>query len=108
MLLMKPTAAEEAAEAAQLGGGLKKKRKIMKQRVPQELIDYLMAARTCEPADEIPEERLAESSQEFREWYATEKAIDDKIDQYEQALINQYLTKGYAETLAEFTDDEDN
>ncbi|CAN6201923.1 unnamed protein product [Urochloa humidicola] len=106
LLLMKPTAAEEAAEAAQLGGPLKK-RKIMKQRVPRELIDYLMMARTCEPVDDIPEESLAEHSQEFREWHATEKAIDDKVAQYEQALINQFLTKGYAETLAEVTDDEE-
>ncbi|OEL17331.1 hypothetical protein BAE44_0021649 [Dichanthelium oligosanthes] len=66
-----------------------------------------MMARPYKPVDEIPEERLAEFSQEFRDWYATEKAITDKIVEYEQALINQYLTKGYAENEIEITDDDE-
>ncbi|CAN6214382.1 unnamed protein product [Urochloa humidicola] len=101
LLLMKP----KVAKAHQLGGALKK-RKLVKKRVPREYIDLIMA-RPYKGIDEIPEESLAKSTQEFREWYATEKAISDKISEYEQALINHFLTKGYVETLAGVTDDED-
>ncbi|CAN6178585.1 unnamed protein product [Urochloa humidicola] len=102
LLLMK----SKVAKAPQLGGALKK-RKLMKKRVPREYIDYIIA-RPYKGIDDIPEESLAESSQEFREWYATEKAISDKMSEYEQALVNHFLTKGYVETLAEVSDDEDN
>ncbi|CAL4890418.1 unnamed protein product [Urochloa decumbens] len=83
---------------------VKKRKKIIKQRLPQGLIDYMMENPFI--LREIPQERLTARSQRFLESYAKEKAIADKVLQYEQALINQYLTKGYAEREVEVTDDE--
>ncbi|CAN6242777.1 unnamed protein product [Urochloa humidicola] len=91
-------------DAAEEDLPVKKKRKIVKQRLPQGLIDYLME-RPYKLA-EIPQHSVARHSQRFLEFYAKKKAIADKVLEYEQALINQYLTKGYAEDEVEVTDDE--
>ncbi|CAN6247455.1 unnamed protein product [Urochloa humidicola] len=91
---------EDAAEDLPV----KKKRKIVKQRLPQGLIDYMMERPY--KLDGIPQHRVAEHSRRFLEFYAKKKAIADKVLEYEQALIDQYLTKGYAEDEVEVTDDE--
>ncbi|CAN6236899.1 unnamed protein product [Urochloa humidicola] len=83
---------------------VKKRKKVIKRRLPQGLIDYMMKNPFI--LHEIPQESLAKHSQDYLEFYAEEKAIADKVLEYEQALINQYLTKGYAEDQVEVTDDE--
>ncbi|CAN6286823.1 unnamed protein product [Urochloa humidicola] len=97
------------AEAAHQAGVVKTKRtKVVKTRLPQEFIDYMIA--TPNPTvDEISEEELAKCSKQYREGYAKRKFKDDKIKAYYDALLDQYEAKGYAEDEAEVevTDDED-
>ncbi|CAO2189715.1 unnamed protein product [Urochloa humidicola] len=104
MLLLKAAAAE-AAEDTQPVRATKKK-KIMKQRLPKELLDFLVA-KPFKPLGDLSEERLAELFPEFRKWYATEKAAADKFLEYQKALVNQYLTDGYAEDEFEVSEDEE-
>ncbi|CAO2041321.1 unnamed protein product [Urochloa humidicola] len=91
-------------DAAEEDLPVKKKRKIVKQRLPQGLIDYMMERPY--KLDGIPQHRVAEHSRRFLQFHAKKKAIADKVLEYEQALIDQYLTKGYAEDEVEVTDDE--
>ncbi|CAN6322602.1 unnamed protein product [Urochloa humidicola] len=94
--------------AHQAGAGKKKRTKVVKTRLPQEFIDYMIA--TPNPTvDEISEEELAKCSKQYREGYAKRKFKDDKIKAYYDALLDQYEAKGYAEDEAEVevTDDED-
>ena len=55
------------------------------------------------------EEKLGKSPQWFRDFYDEQKAMADNMKEYQQILIKQYRTKGYAEnyTLVELTDEED-
>ncbi|CAO2187025.1 unnamed protein product [Urochloa humidicola] len=101
MLLLKP-----AAEDTKSPVRASKKKKIMKQRLPKEFLDFLVA-KPYKPLGDLSQERLAELSPEFRKWYATEKAAADKFLEYQQALINQYLTDGYAEDEFEVSEDEE-
>nr|CAB3498202.1 unnamed protein product [Digitaria exilis] len=86
--------------------GKTKRMKVVKRRVPQYLIDYMI--RTPNPVlDEIPEHELAKRSQAFRDTYAGDKDINDKIRAYFLALLDQYKAQGYAEDESEVTDDDE-
>nr|CAB3493229.1 unnamed protein product [Digitaria exilis] len=86
--------------------GKTKRMNVVKHRVPQNLIDYML--RTPNPIlDEIPEHELAKRSQAFRDTYAGDKDINDKIRAYFLALLDQYKAQGYAEDESEVTDDEE-
>ena len=52
---------------------------------------------------------MGKSPEWFRDFYDEQKALADKMREYQQILIGQYRTKGYAEdyTEVEVTDDED-
>ncbi|CAO2039686.1 unnamed protein product [Urochloa humidicola] len=84
----------------------KKKMKVVKERLPLELLKY-MEMHPYKPIDEIPEERLAEESQDFREEYTLKKFVADKLFDYEHALVEQYQAMGYAEDETEVTDNEE-
>ncbi|CAO2145411.1 unnamed protein product [Urochloa humidicola] len=54
-----------------------------------------------------PEEELGKCPEKFREFYAKEKALADKVLEYEDALIKQFRTKGFAEDYTEVSDNDD-
>lgn len=94
----------KAAEPA--GDGNKRRKKVVKSTVPQELIDWYILNQHSNPF--ICEElELGKHSQMFREHYAERKATWNKHREYEQAIIKQFRTKGYAEDYTEVTDSED-
>ncbi|CAL5098560.1 unnamed protein product [Urochloa decumbens] len=94
---------EEEAKPARTGN---KRKKVVKRKVPQGLIDA-MILNPHDPWNGYPEEELGKRPKKFREFYAKEKALADKVLEYEQALIKQFRTKGYAEDYIEVTDNED-
>ncbi|KAM3191904.1 hypothetical protein ACQJBY_069254 [Aegilops geniculata] len=86
-------------------GARKKRMKVVKRRLPQALIDHIIAYPYT--VEDIPADRLAKRSKFFREFYAESKETADKIVAYQRGLIDQYNTKGYAEEDREVTDDEE-
>ncbi|CAO2183823.1 unnamed protein product [Urochloa humidicola] len=86
--LMKRIPVEEVHPAAG------KKRKVIKTELSQEFIEYIML-KPHKPLHGFREEELPKRSEKFRQFYAEEKAISDKILEYEQALIKQFLERGY-------------
>ncbi|CAO2165106.1 unnamed protein product [Urochloa humidicola] len=72
-----------------------KKRKVIKKELSREFIEYIML-KPHKPLHGFREEELPKRSDKFRQFYAEEKAIFDKILEYQQALIKQFLKRGYA------------
>ncbi|CAO2047921.1 unnamed protein product [Urochloa humidicola] len=101
LLPTKPT--EEEAKTA---GVEKKRRKIVKVKVPQDVIDSIMS-KPCKISQKLSDEDLADKPQEFREAYNRARLLEDKVLIYEQALISQYKSLGFAEDEIEVTDDEE-
>ncbi|KAG2593280.1 hypothetical protein PVAP13_5NG110341 [Panicum virgatum] len=97
-----------AAEDGQPAAGRKKRNNVVKTIVPQALVEY-MILNPHNPFIGFREEKLGESPQWFHDFYDEQKAMADNMKEYQQILIKQYRTKGYAEdyTLAELTDEED-
>jgi hypothetical protein len=100
---------EEEVEEARPAGAEKEKARVVvkRRRVPQQLIDY-MIENPHDPWNGYPQERLLKRSQNFRDYYAREKAFHDKVLEYEQALVKQYHDKGFAEDYIEVSDNGDN
>ncbi|CAL4911880.1 unnamed protein product [Urochloa decumbens] len=94
---------EEEADPAGTG---KKRKKVVKRKVPQGLIDT-MILNPHNPWNGYREEELGKCPKKFREFYAKEKALADKVLEYEHALIKQFRTKGYAEDYTVVTDNDD-
>ncbi|PUZ43492.1 LOW QUALITY PROTEIN: hypothetical protein GQ55_8G014200 [Panicum hallii var. hallii] len=86
------------------GAPEKKMKQVVKSVVPQRLIDFMILY-PHKSLDGFHEEELGKRSQKFRDFYAEEKAISDK--EYQQALVKQFRTKGYADDYTEVTDDEE-
>ncbi|CAN6344249.1 unnamed protein product [Urochloa humidicola] len=86
-----------------------KTKKVVKSRVPEEFIEYLILNRR-KPFQGICEEtEVGKRSQGFRESYAKQVAVTNKRLEYEGVLIKQFRTKGYADDYEEVTDnDEEN
>ncbi|CAN6281375.1 unnamed protein product [Urochloa humidicola] len=101
---VKFTAAEAGHEA---GAGKIKRTKVVKTRVPQEFIGYMLV--TPHPTvDPLSEEELATRSKEYREAYVKRKFKGDKIKAYYDALLDQYRTLGYVDDEAEVDVTDDN
>ncbi|CAN6357437.1 unnamed protein product [Urochloa humidicola] len=83
-----------------------KRKKVVKRKVRQGLIDCIVL-NPHNPWNGYPEEKLGKCPQKFREFYAKEKARIDKVLEYEQALIKQFRTKGYADDYTEVSDNDD-
>ncbi|CAN6330234.1 unnamed protein product [Urochloa humidicola] len=94
-----------AEEEPELAGNGKKRKKVVKRKVPQELIDIMILS-PHNPWNGYPKEELGKCPEKFREFYAKEKALADKVLEYEDALIKQFRTKGFAEDYTEVTDNE--
>ncbi|CAO2202022.1 unnamed protein product [Urochloa humidicola] len=101
--MLLPTTAEEVLEDTQP----KKRKKIIKQRLPKGFLDFLVA-RPYKPVGDLSEEDLSKRTPQFRKWYAIEKAKADKFFKYQKALVDQYLAKGYAEDEFEVSEEEEN
>ncbi|CAO2145410.1 unnamed protein product [Urochloa humidicola] len=93
---------------AQPAGNTKRK-KVLKIRVPLERIEYMILNRhRRNPYQDICDDlQVGKRSQRFREIYAERMAIANKYFEYQDALIKQFRTKGYADDYAEVTDDDD-
>lgn len=88
------------------GSGKAKRMKVVKHRVPQDFIDYMIA--TPSPIlTERSEDELAKEGKPFRDTYAIHKVRNDKIKAYFRALLDQYEAQGYAEDESEVTDEEE-
>ncbi|PUZ53775.1 hypothetical protein GQ55_5G077300 [Panicum hallii var. hallii] len=97
-----------AAEDGQPAGARKKRKKVVKTIMPRALIEY-MILNPHNPFVDFREDKLGKRPQWFRDFYDEQKAMADNIMEYQQILIKQYRTKGYAEdyTEAEVTGEED-
>ncbi|XBI23171.1 hypothetical protein VPH35_064103 [Triticum aestivum] len=94
------------ATAEPVAAGKKKRKKVVKRRLPQAVMEH-MIARPYKIFDDIPDDELAEDTEHFREVYFERKLITDKILAYQRALIAQYNAMGYAEDETEVTDDDE-
>ncbi|CAN6362264.1 unnamed protein product [Urochloa humidicola] len=98
---LSPKPTEKKAQTPVVG----KKKKVVKKKLPKESIDRMKDR--LYTFDEIPEDELPKYTQEFRDIYAANKVIADKIVAYQRALIAQYDALGFAEDEMEVTDDEE-
>ncbi|CAL5094390.1 unnamed protein product [Urochloa decumbens] len=99
MALLDRTAAEEQPAAG-------KKKVIIKTPVPRAAIEAMISKR-YNPLRGFREENLAIYPQDVRESYFRRKAIDDKVIEYQQALVKQFHKKGYADDYSEVEVDTD-
>ncbi|CAO2140663.1 unnamed protein product [Urochloa humidicola] len=97
---------QPAKDEPEPAGTEKKRKKVVKRKVPQELIDIIIL-NPHNPWNGYPEEDLGKCPKKFREFYAKEKALANKVLEYEHALIKQFRTKGYAEDYTEVSDNDD-
>uniref|UniRef100_K4AMQ6 Uncharacterized protein n=1 Tax=Setaria italica TaxID=4555 RepID=K4AMQ6_SETIT len=86
------------AQAQQAGAGetTTRKKKVIKKRLPQELIKYMIATPHPIIGEPLTDDQFTKHSKGFREAYTKSKAI-----------IDQYNAKGYTEDEGEVTDDEE-
>ena len=102
--IMLPT--KPAARKAQPAGVEKKRKKVVRKKLPQDVIDSIVA-KPCKIVYELSDEDLADKSQQFREAYRRAMLVHEKVRSYEQALMEQYRATGSVEDEIEVTDDED-
>ncbi|CAL4907585.1 unnamed protein product [Urochloa decumbens] len=98
MALLDRTAAEQQPAAG--------KKKVIKTPVPRAAIEAMISKR-YNPLHGFREENLAICPQDVRESYFRRKAIDDKVIEYQQALVKQFRNKGYADDYSEVDVDTD-
>uniref|UniRef100_A0A0E0JJJ4 Uncharacterized protein n=1 Tax=Oryza punctata TaxID=4537 RepID=A0A0E0JJJ4_ORYPU len=96
----------EADEEAAIAAGMKKKKKLVRTRVPNGRVEFMMK-HPFTTACPFSEEELAKRSASYRQLHSISKFIDRKMNDYEQVLIEQYIKQGYAEDESEITDDDD-
>jgi hypothetical protein len=97
-----------AADAPQPAAAGKKRKKVVKSTVPQELMDWYILHQHSNPFKGICDDlELGKHSKRFRQLYAERVAIWNKDLEYQQALIKQFRTKGYAYDYTEVTDTSD-
>ena len=96
----------KAKMAAEEEAMKKKRKRVVKCRVPKALIDH-MVAWPFGSGNYLTPAQLAKRSPECRQYYALSTFIDAKLRAYEQALIRQYNALGYAEDEIEVTDSEE-
>lgn len=101
LLRRKPASAE--AKPAVTG---KKRKKVVKTRLPDSAIKGMMAW-PDHIADDIPDDELAKHPKSFHDVYHQSKNTTEKILAYHQALIDQYEIRGYVEDETEVTDDDE-
>ncbi|XP_066354347.1 uncharacterized protein [Miscanthus floridulus] len=95
-------AAEEAASPM-----MKKRKRVVQQRLPKALIN-LMVARPFRSIEDLTSAQLAKRSREFRKLYAFTTFADAKLRDYEQTSSGStYDAQGYAEDESDVTDDEE-
>uniref|UniRef100_K3ZF14 Uncharacterized protein n=1 Tax=Setaria italica TaxID=4555 RepID=K3ZF14_SETIT len=73
-----------------------RKKKVIKKRLPQELIEYMIPTPHPIIGEPLTDDQLAKHSKGFREAYTKSKVKSEK-----------YNAKGYAEDEGEVTDDEE-
>ena len=84
----------------------KKRKKLVKTRLPQELVDEIMT-RPVTPFPVIPDELVAEFSEECRAAFAMQKADIEELMAVDADIIRQYKDNGCAEVEEEVTDNEE-
>jgi hypothetical protein len=102
-----PAEPVEDGEPPATGTAGKKKRKVVKRLVPPELVDCYVLIQHSNPFNGICDGlELGKRSKKFQEFYAERMAIWNKDLEYQQAIIKQFRTKGYAYDYSEVTDDD--
>jgi hypothetical protein len=96
---------EMKAKAAEEARPMKKRKRVLKHRLPKAVID-LMVSRPFRSVEDLTPTQLAKCSTKFRQFYRLTTFVDAKLRDYEQALIHQYDARGYAEEEIEVTDSE--
>jgi seryl-tRNA synthetase len=74
------------AKKAQPAGVKKKRKKVVKKEVRQDVIDSIIS-KPLNIVQELSDEDLADQPQEFRKAYNRVRLLNDKVCRYEQALI---------------------
>jgi hypothetical protein len=93
--------------AAVAAAGKKKRKKVVKRLVPPELVDCYVLIQHGNPFKGICDGlELGKRSNKFQEFYVERVAIWNKDLEYQQAIIKQFRTKGYAYDHSEVTDDD--
>lgn len=85
---------------------VKKRKRVVKQRMPKSLIDHMVAVPFTTIEDLTPAQ-LEKRTPGFRQLHALTTFVNAKMRDYEQALIDQYNALGYAEDETEVTDNEE-
>jgi len=88
-----------------LSGARKKRKKLVKTRLPQELVDEIMR-RPVTHFPVIPDELVAGFSEECRAAFAMQKAETEELMAVNADIIRQYKDNGYAEVEEEVIDNE--
>jgi hypothetical protein len=86
-----------------LAGARKKRKKLVKTRLPQELVDEIMR-RPVTHFPVIPDELVAGFSEECRAAFAMQKA--EELMAVDADIVRQYKDNGYAEVEEEVIDNE--
>ncbi|KAF7012125.1 hypothetical protein CFC21_090104 [Triticum aestivum] len=86
-------------------GAPEKRMKVVRRRLPQSLVEHIVANPYQMPV--VPADVLARETNYYREFYAKSRQTADKIAAYQQGIIDQYKSFGYAEEDTEVTDEEE-
>ncbi|KAF8648843.1 hypothetical protein HU200_064544 [Digitaria exilis] len=101
-----PPPCDPPSGAGAAPAGKKKRKKLVTWKVSQERIDRMILNQRDPYTDRYPLERLGKRLRRLRQVEAERRLVDDKIFEYERAIIKQFRQKGYAEDYSE-TDEDD-
>jgi len=86
-------------EAQPSGAGKERsKKKIVRKKLKQEVIDRILKE-PFEPLEDDDEEEVLEMSEPYRECHAKTRAVLEALAEFDADIIKQYRAKGYAESM---------
>ncbi|KAM3245075.1 hypothetical protein ACQJBY_056417 [Aegilops geniculata] len=86
-------------------GAPEKRMKVVRRRLPQSLVEHIVANPYLMAV--VPADALARETNYYREFYAESRRMANRIAAYQQGIIDQYKSFGYAEDDTEVTDEDD-
>jgi len=79
-------------------GKERSKKKIVRKKLKQEVIDRILKE-PFEPLEDDDEEEVLEMSEPYRECHAKTRAVLEALAEFDADIIKQYRAKGYAESM---------